>query len=34
LNLIIERSDLIASAAVHEPPLIGLLDDGADAASR
>src|SRR5436309_2627253 len=27
LDLIIERPDLIASAAVHEPPLIGLLED-------
>jgi pimeloyl-ACP methyl ester carboxylesterase len=26
LNLIIERADLIASAAIHEPPLIGLLE--------
>ena len=26
LNLIIERPDLIASAAVHEPPLIGFLE--------
>jgi pimeloyl-ACP methyl ester carboxylesterase len=28
LNLIIDRPDLFASAAVHEPPLIGLLEDG------
>jgi len=26
LNLIIERPDLFASAAIHEPPLVGLLD--------
>ena len=27
LNLLIERPDLVASAAVHEPPLIALIDD-------
>jgi pimeloyl-ACP methyl ester carboxylesterase len=26
LNLLIERPDLVASAAIHEPPLIGLLE--------
>jgi pimeloyl-ACP methyl ester carboxylesterase len=27
LNLLIARPDLIASAAIHEPPLVGLLED-------
>src|SRR5581483_455704 len=27
LNLLLERPDLVASAAVHEPPLLGLLED-------
>jgi len=27
LNLLIDRPDLVASAAIHEPPLIGLLED-------
>jgi pimeloyl-ACP methyl ester carboxylesterase len=26
LNLIIERPDLVASAVIHEPPLIGMLE--------
>src|SRR5205823_2734287 len=27
LNLIVERPDLVASAAIHEPPLTRLLED-------
>ena len=33
LNLLIDRPDLVASAAVHEPPLIGLVD-AADAPAQ